>query len=119
MLIVQRLLLKSAARGSSLVGKVHPCLRSIALHSRHLSNVCSLQADVSRSLRINKAWKQSKLATPNHLNIISRRPLFTKTSHACAKCQKTSQLLKYVCTKASLAKKLEENLHNTNHHWLF
>lgn len=98
--IVRWLLLKSAVRGSSLIGKAHPCLRSIAAHPKYLSNVYSPPAGVSRSLRINVMWKQSKLTPPSFVKIMNRRPLFTETSHACAKCQKTSQLLKYVYTKA-------------------
>lgn len=86
--IVRWLLLKSAVRGSSLIGKAHPCLRSIAAHPRYLSNVYSPPAGVSRSLRINVMWKQSKLTPPRFVKIMNRRPLFTETSHACAKCQK-------------------------------
>ncbi|AJS53067.1 Ape2p [Saccharomyces cerevisiae YJM1447] len=91
--VVRWLLLKRAVRGSSLIGKAHPCLRSIAAHPRYLSNVYSPPAGVSRSLRINVMWKQSKLTPPSFVKIMNRRPLFTETSHACAKCQKTSQLL--------------------------
>ena len=100
MLIVQRLSLKSAAKGTSLISKLHPCLRFITTSSKYLYNASSSQVDVNRSLRINEAWKQDKLSSLQHVNIVGKRRLFTETSHACAKCQKTALSLKYVYTKA-------------------
>ncbi|WBF13995.1 hypothetical protein N7582_003385 [Saccharomyces uvarum] len=98
MLASQWLLLKSAARGTSLVSKIRPCLKPIIATSRNLYSSTSSQANAIKLLRMNEPCKENKLTNSKLVNIYNRRSLFTETGYACAKCQKTSQLLKYVYT---------------------